>query len=77
MRMRQRRVLAQSAEDVFHVHDGIIHDHADGDREAAEVMLFTLMSSHLKTSIVMPKESGIAMRVMNVVRKFSRNRNST
>jgi hypothetical protein len=34
--MGQRCVLAQSAEDVFHIHDGIIHDHADGDGEAAE-----------------------------------------
>ena len=33
------------------------------------------MSNHLKTSPVTTIESGIAVSVMNVVRKLSRNRN--
>ncbi len=41
------------------------------------VMEFTLMSSPLKTSMVIPKDRGIAMRVMNVVRKLRRNRKRT
>ena len=39
------------------------------------VMEFTLMSKPKNTSIVMPKDIGMAVSVMRVVRKFSRNRN--
>jgi hypothetical protein len=70
-------VLAQAAEDVLHVHDRIIHHHADGDREPAERHAVHLRSEPLEVSIVIAKLIGIAMSVMNVVRKFSRNRNST
>ena len=34
--MRERGVFPQPAENVFHVHNGVIHDHADGHGEAAE-----------------------------------------
>ena len=41
------------------------------------VMEFTEMPNHLKMSIVMANDSGMAMSVMKVVRKFSRNRKRT
>ena len=41
------------------------------------VMEFTEMPNHLNTSSVMPKDSGMAISVMKVVRKFSRNKKST
>ena len=40
-------------------------------------MEFTLMPNHLKISMVMAKDSGIAISVMKVVRKFSRKRKRT
>ena len=40
-------------------------------------MELTLMPKNLKTSIVIPKDSGMAISVMKVVRKFSRKRKST
>ena len=41
------------------------------------VIEFTLMPNHLKMSMVMAKDSGIAISVMKVVRKFSRKRKRT
>ena len=41
------------------------------------VMEFTLTPNHLNVSTVIANDSGIAMSVMAVVRKFSRKRNST
>ena len=41
------------------------------------VIEFTEISNHLKTSIVIANDSGIAMSVMNVVRKLSRKRKMT
>ena len=34
--VRLRAILAEAAENIFHVHDGVVHQFADGDSEAAE-----------------------------------------
>ena len=41
------------------------------------VIEFTLISSPRKTSMVMPKDIGMAVRVIRVVRKFNKNRKRT
>ena len=72
LRIGALTVLAQPAEDVFHVHDGVVHQFADGHGQAASVIVLIDMSNHLNTSPVTTMDSGMAVSVMNVVRKLSR-----
>ncbi len=70
-------VFAEPAEDVLHVDDRVVDQLADRHARPPSVIVLIDMPNHLKTSPVTTIDSGIAVSVMNVVRKLSRNRKST
>ena len=70
-------ILAYAAKDVFHVDDGIVDQLANGDRQAPSVMVLIDRPKARNAMTVTMSDSGMAVSVMNVVRKLKRKKNKT
>jgi len=72
-----RAILAQAAEDVFDVDDGVVHNFTDRDGQAASVMVLIVPPKRRRTMIATTSDSGIAIKLMTPARQLNRNSNRT